>query len=113
MSSSRAVARLGSVELRFNGLVELVEHRPADTRFGGGMRDTVDRTKALGDTERDRLEVVRRHDGVEESGLSRTLWVEHVTGHGGVIEMGRSEPVPGEHDCEPGQREPDPDFIES
>ncbi len=55
---------------------------------------------------------LRRHHRVEEAGFSCRLRVEHVTGHGGVIEMRRREPVPGEDDGEPGQREPDPDLVE-
>jgi len=39
--------------------------------------------------------------------------VEHLANHRGVVEVGGGQPVPGEHDGEPRQRQPDPDLVES
>ena len=102
-----------SDQLSINGRPQLVEDRFAHAQLGGDVRRTVERGDVTGDAFGVRIELSRRDHGVQQPCKPSRLRIEHLTGHGGVIEVGGGETVPGEHDGEQRECQPDPDLVES
>ena len=92
---------------------QLVEDGFAHAQLGGDMRRTVERGDVAGDAFGVRIKLSRWDHGVQQPGYPSRLRIEHLSGHGGVIEVGGGETVPGEHDREQRECQPDPDLVES